>query len=119
MKPQEFSEAEVQQILSRAVQIDAAAPERLKLEQIRAIAAELGVSQAAVERAIEEYGAERGLSPASAAAVDRPARARQQWFRQPLAVAALILAVLFAAILGARLVSEAPVAEPEVQISVP
>jgi hypothetical protein len=118
MKPQKFTDDEVQQILSRAVQIDATAPERLTVDQIRVIATELGVSEAAVERAIEEYSSARVPTPRSTAAAVHPAPVRTSWLRQPLTIAALVAATLLAALFASRVIVERPADVPGVEVEI-
>ena len=94
MRPDEYSEAEVQQIIARAAQLDTSAPDRLRVDQLRAIATELGISPAALDRALQEH--------ASTMAVQRsdgptpPAPRRSRWHRQRRGVTLLVAGVLLA-----------------------
>ena len=90
-----------QQILKRAIDLDAAAQEELKPEQIRVIAAELGISPGAIERALAEH-------QSALPAVDQPVRAqplRPAWQRVPqlARVVAMVAGLYILVAVGVRL----------------
>jgi hypothetical protein len=88
-----YSDAEMKAIMARALQIDSSRSDRFTPEQLRAIAAELGISSQALEVAMYEADA-RPLNVAPMAAGRRNTLARN------LAIAAGVLLVVAAGFIG-------------------
>jgi hypothetical protein len=81
-----YSDSEMRAIMGRALQIDSGRSERFTPEQLRSIAAELGISTQALEVAMYEADSgARGLN------VHAPAPAPRRW--AGLAIAAGVLAI--------------------------
>ena len=110
MKPEEYSEAEVQQIIARAVQLDTSAPDRLRLDQLRAIATELGISSSALDRALQEHGSSARMPQPVAGTA--PTSSRPRWYRRRRSVAMLIAATLLAVSAGLAMTRLVPHEEP-------
>ena len=84
-----YSDAEMRAIVGRALQIDTGRSDRFTPEQLRTIAAELGISSQALEVAMYEADSGgRGLSPA------------RRNFARNIAIAAGVLLVAAAVALG-------------------
>jgi hypothetical protein len=106
-----YSDAEMRAIMGRALQIDSGRSDRFTPEQLRTVAAELGISTQALEVAMYEADS-RGV----AAPLQQPVLDRSSWAKGlAIAVGALVIAALgFASLrmtVGGRSVarvSEAP-----------
>jgi len=90
---QVLGEAEVAEILERAIKLDGVRDARVTVEQVREAALEVGVSPAAFSQALEEFGGERTI-PEEATPTHVPAPRFRSLIRTGLGVA-------FGAILGA------------------
>jgi hypothetical protein len=91
-----------QQVLERALELDVAAGEQLKPEQIRSIAAELGISAEAIEQALVEHASALAAGSTSAS---QPVRRPARWFARVGTAVAIATALFVAVALVARLVS--------------
>jgi hypothetical protein len=102
-----YSDAEMRAIMGRALQIDSGRSERFTPEQLRTIAAELGISSQALEVAMYEADSKgRGLM------VDAPPRAGMPGWAKGLAVAVgAVLVIAASALVMRKAPSPAPVAE--------
>src|ERR1043165_8370911 len=86
-----YSDAEMRAIMGRALQIDSGRSERFTPEQLRTIAAELGISSQALEVAM--YEADSGARDLNMhAPAQRPASRR--WAGIAIAVGAIVVAAL-------------------------
>lgn len=83
---QEFGEADVAEILERAIKLDGARDTRVTVEQLREAALEVGVSPAAFTQALAEFG-QKHTPPEEAAPADVPASRLRSVIRTGLAVA--------------------------------
>jgi hypothetical protein len=83
---QDFGEAEVAEILERAIKLDGTRDSRVTVEQLREAALEVGVSPAAFTEALAEFGREH-MPPDAAAPVDAPVSRFRSLIRTGLAVA--------------------------------
>jgi hypothetical protein len=88
-----FGEADVAEILERAIKLDGARDTRVTVEQLREAALEVGVSPTAFSQALAEFGREH-TPPEEAPPTDKPAPRFRSAIRTGLAVA-------FGGILGA------------------
>ena len=85
-----YSDSEMRAIMGRALQIDSGRSDRFTPEQLRTIAAELGISTQALEVAMYEADS-KGVSPA----FNQPVPARGGWAKGvAIAVALLVVAAL-------------------------
>src|SRR5439155_12911258 len=90
-----------QRVLERALDLDVAAEEELTPAQIRAIAAELGVSPGAIEKALVEHASQPAVTAPTPRSVRRPS---QRLARASMVVAiSVVVYVLLAVVV--RLVS--------------
>lgn len=114
-----FTDAETQAILARALEIDAQSPDGLGTEQLASIAAELGISPSALEKAIGEHGGRAVAVNAPPAAV--PAFKGGKRSMGILAVAAIVALLAIAAITVSRrtLPPQSPPSPPRVQPPMP
>ena len=103
-----YSDSEMRAIMGRALQIDSGRSERFTPEQLRTIAAELGISTQALEVAMYEADAKSRGEIIDA----RPARSGMSGFAKGLIAAAGAVAIIVAALAFMRTVGPGAVQRP-------